>query len=144
MPLYFGRTKSQFRSGYNWSESSIIVQKKKKIPGFLNPGLNDFPIFEKMFQGVLFRGAKRMRIPCREAPAMSVPSWWGGWGASLLNTPRRADASASDDLPPICGRISVQIGILPDLHSDGSLSKPPRPPIQNWPIQTPSRIRQQY
>jgi len=52
MPLYFGWTKSQFRSGYNWSKSSILVQKKKNILGLLNPGLNVFPIFEKMFHGI--------------------------------------------------------------------------------------------
>ena len=55
MPLYFGRTKSQFGSGYNWSEGSIIVQKNKEILGLLNPGLNVFSIFEKMFHGILFQ-----------------------------------------------------------------------------------------
>jgi hypothetical protein len=56
VPLYFGRTKSQFRSGYNGSEGPIIVQKEKKILGLLNPGLNIFPIFEKVLQGILFEG----------------------------------------------------------------------------------------
>ena len=54
MSLDFGRTKSQFRSGYNWSEGSVIVQKKKEIPGLPNPGLNVFPIFEKMLHDIFF------------------------------------------------------------------------------------------
>jgi hypothetical protein len=55
MPLDFGRTKSQLRSGYNGSEGSVIVQKKKKSLGLLNPGSDVFPFFEKMFQGILFQ-----------------------------------------------------------------------------------------
>ena len=56
MLLYFGRAKSQFRSGYNGSEGSVVVQKKKKSLGLPNPGLDGFPFFEKMFQGILFQG----------------------------------------------------------------------------------------
>jgi hypothetical protein len=56
MPLYFQRAKSKLRSGYNWSEGSVIVQKKKKILGLLNPDLNIFPIFKKMFQSLLLQG----------------------------------------------------------------------------------------
>jgi hypothetical protein len=52
MPLYFGGTKSKFRPGYNWSQGSVIIQKEKEILGFLNPGLNIFPIFEKMLHGL--------------------------------------------------------------------------------------------
>jgi hypothetical protein len=55
MHLYFGRANSQFRPGYNWSEGPIIVQKNKEILGLLNPGLNVFPIFEKMCHGILFQ-----------------------------------------------------------------------------------------
>jgi hypothetical protein len=53
MSLYFGWTKSELRLRYNWSKGSIIVQEKNEIPGLLNPGLNGFPIFEKMFHGFL-------------------------------------------------------------------------------------------
>jgi len=52
---YLGWTKSQFGSGYNWREGSIIVQKEKKILGLLNPGLNVFPIFEEMLQGLFLQ-----------------------------------------------------------------------------------------
>jgi len=55
MPLYSGRAKSKLRSGYNWSESSVIVQKKKKILGLLNPRLNPFPIFKKIFHHFLLQ-----------------------------------------------------------------------------------------
>jgi hypothetical protein len=55
MPLYFGRTESEFRLGYNGSEGSVIVQKQKKILGLLNPGLNFLPIFEKMFHHLLLQ-----------------------------------------------------------------------------------------
>jgi hypothetical protein len=53
MPLYFGRIKSQFRPGYNWREGSVIVQKKKKILGLVNPGLNVFPILKEMYHDIL-------------------------------------------------------------------------------------------
>jgi hypothetical protein len=56
MPLYFGRTESQFGPGYNWSEGSVIVQEKKKTPGLQNPDSNVFPIFEKMFHRLLIFG----------------------------------------------------------------------------------------
>jgi hypothetical protein len=55
MPLYFGRAKSKLRAGYNWSEGSVIVQKEEKILGPLNPGLNIFPIFKKMFHRIFLK-----------------------------------------------------------------------------------------
>jgi len=48
MPPYYGWAKSKFRPGYNWSESSVIIQKEKKILDVLNSGLNLDPMFEKM------------------------------------------------------------------------------------------------
>src|SRR4030043_281539 len=56
MPLYFERTKSKFGSGYNWSKGSVIIQKEEKTLGLLNPVLNVFPIFKKMFHGLLISG----------------------------------------------------------------------------------------
>jgi hypothetical protein len=56
MPLYFGRAKSKLRSGYNWSEGSVIIQKEEEISDPLNPGLNVSPIFKKMSQNLVLQG----------------------------------------------------------------------------------------
>ena len=55
MPFHFKRTKSLFWEGYNWSEGSVIVQKKEEILGLLNPCLDGFPLFEKMVHRILFQ-----------------------------------------------------------------------------------------
>jgi hypothetical protein len=56
MPLYSGRAKSKVRSGYNWSEGSVIIQKEEEISGPLNPDLNILPFFEKMFHRLFLQG----------------------------------------------------------------------------------------
>ena len=55
MPPCLDRTESQSGSRCNWSEGSIIVQKKEKTLGLLNPGLNVFPTFKKMLQGIFLQ-----------------------------------------------------------------------------------------
>jgi hypothetical protein len=73
MSLYFGRTKSQFRARDNWSEGSIIVQEKNEIPGLLNPGLNGFPIFEKMFHGFLGLATSNLQQVAEKRSSASFP-----------------------------------------------------------------------
>jgi hypothetical protein len=76
VPLYLEQTKSQFRPGYNWSEGSVIVQKKKKILGLVNPGLNVFPIFEKMFHGILFQGELDFILSSNTPDARAIYSFF--------------------------------------------------------------------
>jgi hypothetical protein len=73
VPLYLGRTKSQFRPGYNWSEGSVIVQKK--ILGLVNPYLNVFPIFEKMLHGILFQGEQDFILSSNTPDARAIYSF---------------------------------------------------------------------
>ena len=49
LSLDFRGAKSQVRSGNNRSEGSIVVQEKYECLGLPHPGLNVFPIIEKMF-----------------------------------------------------------------------------------------------